>query len=131
MKDIKNKRTDDFQVTEVLLKYSKDLRSYILKYPENKLFKKIVTKNLLNNVGNLTVDDVENPTSICRKWLLNEGNFDVKALFVALYRIRNNLFHGNKLLNDIQTQHELFEIVINWLSEFLDSNNISLKSFNY
>lgn len=44
------------------------------------------------------------------------------------YRLRNNLFHGNKKFEELQTQKELFSLINNFLVEILiEIKNIDLK----
>ena len=127
LKKILENKDHNYIITDKTINISKNLREYILENAKNKLFRYLPTTNLLNEKPYTSESNDAKLKNSCREWLKrNDDYVDIVAVFGILYRIRNNLFHGNKLLNDIQTQHELFEIVINWLSEFLDSNNIPL-----
>lgn len=44
------------------------------------------------------------------------------------YRLRNNLFHGNKKFDELHQQKELFNLINNFLSEFrIEINNIVIN----
>ena len=45
----------------------------------------------------------------------------VYALLLIAHRIRNNLFHGNKGIDSLHTQTELFQVVNRLLSDFIEN----------
>jgi hypothetical protein len=44
----------------------------------------------------------------------------VHALLLIAHRIRNNLFHGNKSIENLHTQTELFQIINHLLCDYMD-----------
>jgi hypothetical protein len=60
---------------------------------------------------------------VVRRVLLGEAqdlNNIVYALLLIAHRIRNNLFHGNKTIESLHTQTELFQIVNHLLSDYIE-----------
>lgn len=54
---------------------------------------------------------------------LNDINNIVYALLLIAYRIRNNLFHGEKELHLLYQQEELFRVINNLLTDYLNDIN--------
>jgi hypothetical protein len=60
---------------------------------------------------------------VVRRVLIGEAqdlNNIVYALLLIAHRIRNNLFHGNKSVESLHTQTELFHVVNHLLSDFIE-----------
>lgn len=51
---------------------------------------------------------------------LQDLNNIVYALLLIAHRVRNNLFHGNKDIESLDTQTELFHIVNNLLADYIE-----------
>ncbi len=61
-------------------------------------------------VANVLIENDTNPSNI------------IEAILIILYRLRNNLFHGQKELHNIHTQHNNFNIANQFLAEVLTTN---------
>lgn len=57
-----------------------------------------------------------------KRFLQSNGQEDVIGGLFAIYRIRNNMFHGLKEYQMLDTQKELFDAVNNVLESILGSN---------
>lgn len=57
-----------------------------------------------------------------KRFLQSNGQEDVIGGLFAIYRIRNNMFHGLKEYQMLNTQKELFDAVNNVLESILGSN---------
>lgn len=84
-------------------------------------------RNWNNIVQDLNIRDQE----IANGWvneieefLRNNHNFSIKAIVMICYRVRNNLFHGNKKFDSsINLQANLFKSLKNFLKQFLKEVN--------
>ena len=61
--------------------------------------------------------------NVVRQALIGEAqdlNNIVYALLLIAHRIRNNLFHGNKRVETLHTQTELFHVINRLLSDYIE-----------
>lgn len=52
----------------------------------------------------------------------NSAASKIEAILIILFRLRNNLFHGEKQLHNIHNQYDNFNIANEFLSEILEIN---------
>ncbi|MEP7337055.1 MAG: hypothetical protein ABI977_04875 [Acidobacteriota bacterium] len=77
----------------------------------------------IDHVFAVFILDHERSKAVVRGVLLDEMqdlNNIVYALLLIANRVRNNLFHGNKRLETLHTQTELFHVVNSLLATFLE-----------
>lgn len=97
-----------------LMTYSKYVDYFRARYLHNGDIDRVFTVFILDN---------ERSKAVVKGVLLNEmhdlSNI-VYALLLIAYRVRNNLFHGNKRIDTLHTQTGLFQVVNNLLATFLE-----------
>lgn len=75
--------------------------------------------------GHLLMTNTESQT-VVKRVLIGEAhdlNNIVYALLLIAHRIRNNLFHGNKRLESLHTQTELFHVVNRLLADYIEDSH--------
>jgi hypothetical protein len=97
-------------------------KSRYLKYVE--YFKeRYLRSGTLEEMFDRLLMDHQNSQIVVRRVLDGETqdlNNIVYALLLIAHRIRNNLFHGNKGIESLHTQTELFRVVNRLLSDFIE-----------
>jgi len=62
-------------------------------------------------------------------FISSKGQGSFAGALVAIYRIRNNMFHGSKVLKELDRQNELFKAANKVLEEIFNSKIALPKSF--
>ncbi|MCK9574934.1 MAG: hypothetical protein M0R51_03070 [Clostridia bacterium] len=109
-------------------------------FPQTKDIKEEKVKGYIDNQNNLTVKESEHHLDddnninlknafiyLYNKYISSKGSPDrinekeiLTFAIIIIYRIRNNMFHGEKEIFDIDYQYDLFERVNAVLSKILD-----------
>jgi hypothetical protein len=112
------KRSVDAAVLENRLNHEKYL-TYVIFFRNRYIDENNNFDNRFNNLG-LTNEEHRQIVERTLQSNTNVLNSDVYALLLIAHRIRNNLFHGNKNIQFLESQTDLFKVVNNLLADYIE-----------
>ena len=80
----------------------------------------VYVKHILEDPEKIKYEMTEAKREKVEKFIDSEGQESIVGGLIAIYRIRNNLFHGIKELGSLNRQMELFETINEVLEEIVD-----------
>jgi len=96
-------------------------QKYLEYFQDRYINEESTTNNLFNGLA-FRQNDKRDFVADVLKGNNNNATNIIEAILIILYRLRNNLFHGEKQLHNIHNQYDNFNIANEFLSEILTIN---------